>query len=64
MLYSTTILDNEKVNEIKALENEIGKTVIALTGYNVRTTSLSEEQLYKVQEAEKKLGVVLVAVDA
>jgi hypothetical protein len=55
-------LGDDKVNEIQALEKEIGKTLLAFACHDVKATDLSADQLSKVQALEKKMGLSLVAV--
>ena len=62
MLYSMANLENDKVDKIKALESEIGKTMIAFSGKDLKPTDLSEDQLAKVKSLEDSTGLVLVAV--
>lgn len=49
---------------IQDLEQDLGKTLLAFACQEMKPSALNSEQLQKVQEVEKKLGVSLVAVDA
>jgi hypothetical protein len=62
MLCSVAKLGDDKVNEIQALEKQIGKTLVAFSCHDVKPTALTDDQLAKVQDLEKKMGLVLVAV--
>ncbi len=62
MLYSMANLGNDKLYKIKALESEIGKTMIAFSGQDLKLTDLSEDQLAKIKSLENSTGLVLVAV--
>lgn len=62
MLCNLTRLDDAKVQQIKAVEQEVGKTLLAYSCYNVAPADLNKDELLQISEAEKKLGMVLVAV--
>ncbi|QTA93905.1 hypothetical protein [Desulfonema magnum] len=64
MLCSFATLENDKVDEIKALEKEIGKTMVAFSCHDVKATQLSEDELAKIKKLEDKMGLSLVAVNA
>ena len=55
-------VDEKGVNQIKALEKELGTTLLAY--YTPpKPANLSDTQLKKIDELEKKLCVRLVAYD-
>ena len=55
-------VDDEGVDQIKALEKELGKTLLAY--YTPpKPANVSGAQLKKIEELEKKLCVRLVAYD-
>jgi hypothetical protein len=62
MLCALSKLDEEKIESIKSTEKQIGKTLLAFSCYEAPPETLSAEELAAVKEAERKLGVVLVAV--
>lgn len=62
MNFQPAKLDDSKVNEIQALESELGKTVVAVEPYPQPAT-MSPQQLDKLKQAEENLGVVLVAFE-
>lgn len=64
MLCNLTKLDDAKVQQIKAVEQKVGKTLLAYSCYNVAPADLNKDELSQISEAEQKLGVVLVAVRA
>jgi len=64
MLCNLTRLDETKVQQIKAVEQKVGKTLLAYSCYNVAPAELNKDELSQISEAEQKLGVVLVAVKA
>jgi len=53
-------LDEADLEKVKALEEELGACVLALTP-NFSFAKLDEAQIQKLKELEKELGVVLVA---
>ncbi len=62
MLSSLSKLSPEKLQEIKALEKEMGKTLLSYSNYDVVSENLTEEELRRVRELESRLGTALVAV--
>jgi len=62
MLCNLSRLDDAKLQEIKNVEQKVGKTLLAYSCYNVAPADLSSDEMSLLTEAEKKLGVVLVAV--
>ena len=62
MLSSLSKLSDEQLQEIRALEKSIGKTLLSYSSYDVVADNLTEEELEKVHELEETLGIVLVAV--
>lgn len=53
-----------ELDEIQALEKELGKTLLAFSCPEMKIAGdLSEEQLKKIHDLEKKLGIVLMALD-
>ncbi|MCL5256595.1 MAG: hypothetical protein M1319_02225 [Chloroflexi bacterium] len=56
-------LDPSQEQELKQAEQAVGDGVlIAFSETPITTSDLTQEQLDKVHDAEKKLGVTLVAV--
>ena len=55
-------LDASSVSKIKALEQDIGKLVLALEP-RVQVAKLQQAQLDRVQRLEKELGVILLAYE-
>jgi hypothetical protein len=62
MLCNLSKLDEAKLQEIRTVEQKVGKTLLAYSCYNVSPADLSGDEISQITEAEKKLGVVLVAV--
>ncbi len=62
MLCILAHLDKEKVSAVQSLEKKLGKTIIAFSCGDIGVSSLREDELAQIRDAEKKLGVALVAV--
>lgn len=62
MLSSLSKLTDAQIAEIRALEQKLGKTILAFSKYDVVSDDLSKEELALLQGLEDKLGTMLVAV--
>jgi hypothetical protein len=62
MLSSLSKLTLEQLGEIRKLEEELGKTLLSYSSYDVIAGGLSPLELERVRELEKKIGTVLIAV--
>lgn len=62
MLCGLSHLDEAKLEEIKSVEQKMGKTLLAYTCHDLGPEKLSDDEIAQIKEAEKNLGVVLVAV--
>ena len=62
MLCSYSKLDAEKLEDIQALEREIGATLISFTCREIAPARIDEAALDKIKMLETRLGVALVAV--
>jgi len=62
MLCSLASLDKEKVEAIQALEKKMGKTVLAFSCRDLKADILKDDEIAQIKEAEKRLGLSLVAV--
>jgi hypothetical protein len=62
MLCSFSTLDNANLEAIQALEKELGKMLLSFSCHDIEPAVIDDESLSKIGELEKKLGVVLVAV--
>ncbi len=60
----TNNIDEATLKTITDLEKSLGKTLLAFSCHSLTPSTLSADELQKVQDAEKKLGVSLVAVEA
>lgn len=63
MIWAFSSLTAKQMKSIKELEEKIGVTLLAFSGMNIRYADLSEEDLKLLLQAEKDLGVSLVAVN-
>jgi len=64
MVYTLATVPEDKLAEIKTLEQEIGAPLLAMSEVDVQPARLDREKLNRIQSLEKQLGVVLVAVDS
>jgi len=62
MLVNVSPLDESGVAEVRALERETGRTLLAFSTLPVVSDELGEEDLGKIRTLEQRLGVMLVAV--
>lgn len=60
--YRPAALDPDALETLRALEQDLGKVVVALSE-QPQLAELDEAQLTRVREAESRLGVVIVAYD-
>ena len=51
------------LEKITQLENDLGKTFLAFQCHEMKPTMLTAEEINKIQDVEKQLGVSLVAVE-
>ena len=60
--YAVAQLDQERLQKLRALEQETGKCIVALQKrYDL--ADLSDPALQKIRKAEQALGVVLLAYE-
>ena len=62
MICSFARVQEDKLQEIRSLETDIGKTLLAYSCQDLIAAPLSDEDLVKIRGLEKKLDLVLVAV--
>jgi hypothetical protein len=62
MLCGLSRLDESKLEAIRSIEQKLGKTLLAYTCHDIDPEELGDDQIAQLTEAEKDLGVVLVAV--
>jgi hypothetical protein len=63
MMCSLAKLETDKLDAVKGLENELGKTLLAFSCGEAKPAELKEEELARIKEVEGNLGLSLVAVD-
>jgi cell wall assembly regulator SMI1 len=59
----TSNVNDATLETITNLEKDLGKTLLAFSCHDLKASTLDADQLNKIQELEKKLGVSLVAVE-
>ena len=62
MLCALSKLDKNQIDSIQSSEKKIGKTLLAFSCHDIAPAELTEEELAELNDTEKKLGIVLVAV--
>jgi hypothetical protein len=62
MLSSLSKLTPEQLEEIRSLEQKLGKTLLSFSSYDVVSDEMSEADLATLKALEEKLGTMLVAV--
>jgi|WetSurMetagenome_2_1015567.scaffolds.fasta_scaffold153624_1 hypothetical protein len=62
MLSSLSRLTPEQLEEIRSLEQKLGKTLLSFSSYDVVSDEMSEADLATLKALEEKLGTMLVAV--
>jgi hypothetical protein len=63
MLCSLSRLSDTDLSAIQALEKEINKPLLAFSCQDLKAADLTPEELGRVQELEKRMGISLLAVD-
>jgi hypothetical protein len=64
MICSIGKIEQRELEEIKSLEKELGKTVLAFQcSSDIQPARLSDSQLQRLREIEEKLSLSLVAVE-
>ncbi|MEH0018101.1 MAG: hypothetical protein V6Z89_00540 [Desulfobacter sp.] len=63
MLCSLSNLKVQDIEQIKALEADLGVTVLAFSCHDTEPTILDKDTLERIQSLENKLGLSLVAVN-
>ncbi|ACN17687.1 hypothetical protein HRM2_46310 [Desulforapulum autotrophicum HRM2] len=62
MICSLSNVKNVDLDKIKAIEKELGVTLLAFSCHDTTIAPVDAEVLKKIQAVEKDLGVSLVAV--
>lgn len=62
MLCSYSTLDDANLAAIQALEKELDQTLLSFSCYDIKPAVINKDTLSKISELEKKLGVILIAV--
>ncbi|MCE1273755.1 MAG: hypothetical protein HGB01_07910 [Chlorobiaceae bacterium] len=62
MLSSLSKLSPQQIEEIRSLEQKLGKTLLSFSSYDVVSENLSPEELQMLKALEEKLGTMLIAV--
>ena len=54
-------LSKDDLKALTVLEHELGKTILAFSCADVKPADMTEEQISKIKDVEKKLGKYLIA---
>jgi len=63
MLCSYSKTESIDLKAIQGLEKDLGKTLLAFSCQDIKPAEVKDEELARINELEKKLGVVLVAIE-
>lgn len=63
MLWVFSSLKDKQMKAIKALEEKMGVTLLAFSDIEVEYANLTEEEMKVLMQAEKDIGLSLVAVN-
>ena len=63
MLCSYSKAESIDLEAIQGLEKDLGKTLLAFSCQDIKSAEIKDEELARINELEKKLGVVLVAIE-
>lgn len=64
MICSLSNLKEQDLDQIRSLEKELGKTLLAFSCHQSNVAALADAELGKIQLLENNLGISLVALDA
>ncbi len=62
-LFSLAGLGREQLQQVKSLEKQLGRTILAFQGHDAKPAELSAAQLETLKQAEGRLGLTLIAVE-
>ncbi len=62
MICSLSHLKDQDLDQIRALEAELGQPLLAFSCHDLKPAIVDDENLKKIEALEKKLGMSLLAV--
>lgn len=62
MICSLSKLDEKKLTDVQAMEQKMGRPLLAYSCHDILPAELTEQELSQLSDLEKKLGIYLVAV--
>lgn len=62
MICNLSRMESGQLEEIKAAEKKLNKTLLAFTCHQIAADQLTDDELIAVRELERKTGTVIVAV--
>mgnify|MGYP001384718845 CR=1 FL=1 len=60
MFYTFANLSEKEWEELKSLEKDIGHPILVFDSYNLTAASITNDELQKIQEFEKKYNKILI----
>ncbi len=63
MICSLSTPTSQDLDQIRALETELGQPLLAFSCHNIRPAVVDDEKLKKIEALEEKLGMSLLAVE-
>ncbi len=63
MLCALANLNEEQLQEVKEMEKDLGRPLLAFSCQDLRPAQLDSQSVERIRQAEKELGVALLAVD-
>lgn len=55
-------LQEHDIKQVQSLENELDQRLLAFSCHDIQPAPLGDDKLTKIKDLEKKLGIVLLAV--
>lgn len=62
MICTLSNLNEEQLREIRNLENELGRPLLAFSCFDLQPAHLDADSMQRIQRVERELGVALLAV--
>jgi len=61
MVCTLSNLNEEQLRQIRNLENELGRPLLAFSCFDLRPARLDADSVQRIQRLERELGVALLA---
>ena len=63
MVCTLSNLNGKQLREIRNLENELGRPLLAFSCFELQPAQLDADSVQRIQRLERELGVALLAVE-